>query len=229
MRGSNQKATRMRDHDEAQAPAARQAGGAEQQQRADEGREIAVRPRRRDLRGQPRERERRAAHDGHDERGAGPRRAPRPRQQRAEAEARAEGRSAIAGAAPPRTVVRPLRMSWPVGALGPRRAGVRRLGEQDRDPRQIEQRRSGRRPRAPSRSTARRSALARHSRARAPPTVPAAEEQPPVVGVDRAARARPRRRAASARRPLDEDDGEASPSTTVESRATSVYILVSCA
>ena len=39
-------------------PRARQPGGAEQQQRADEDREVAVRPRRRDLRGQPRERER---------------------------------------------------------------------------------------------------------------------------------------------------------------------------
>ena len=47
-----------------------------------------------------------------------------PASDRAAGRSRAPSAKAIAGAAPPSRLARPLRMSWSVGALRPRRAGV---------------------------------------------------------------------------------------------------------
>ena len=145
-----------------------------------------------------------ARHDGHDERGAGARRAPRPRQQGAEAEARAEGEG-HRRRRPAQDRGQAVEDVLALRPLGPRRAGVRGLGEQDRDPRQIEQRGQ----------PVGQGGIAQHRAAvgAGPPhrderrDRPHAEEQPPVVGVGEQ-RERDREGGQPGAPALDEDDGE---------------------
>ena len=74
-----------REPDEPEPAGVREAGGGDEQERRDAGREVAVRPRRRDLRAEPRERDRQRGDQQQRDDGAGARVAPRQQRQDAAA------------------------------------------------------------------------------------------------------------------------------------------------
>ena len=156
-RGLNQKATRIARTTRPRRPRARQPGGAEQQHGPDEDREVAGRPGRRDLRGQPASSERGERDDARARERRRGRRARAPRRRRAARRARRPPPSSerpSPAAAPPSSVGRGRRARPAASARSAHGAPVCGAWKsRRRHPRQVEQRRRRRRPSSASRSS----------------------------------------------------------------------------